>query len=199
MDINSRSFKHPILFAPSGSGKTTIAKAIVRGYGSDFAFSVSAATRKIRPKEINGVDYYFMRPQVFYEKLVNGEFLETCIFKKNAYGTLKSEVERIEAKSKVVVFDVEINGVLNLYKKMSEKVELFFISTRPETIRKWLVDRGSDSHEDIEERIRIGNLERQKMQTMLQGISYHVIDYHAGKSPDLVANEIINIALKKPF
>jgi guanylate kinase len=103
-----------IITAPSGAGKTTITHYLLNNMPS-LAFSVSATTREIRKNEINGVDYYFMSTQDFKEKIQAGELLEWQeVYAGKFYGTLKSEVSRLWAAGKHVVFDVDVKGASNL-------------------------------------------------------------------------------------
>ena len=103
-----------IFSAPSGSGKSTIINYLL-GCNLDLAFSISATSRLPRGSEKNGVEYYFLTPDEFRNKIANGDFIEyEEVYKDNFYGTLKSEVERIREEGKNVVFDVDVVGGVNI-------------------------------------------------------------------------------------
>jgi guanylate kinase len=106
-----------IFSAPSGSGKTTIVKHIIKT-NPNIGFSISACTRDRRGrKEENGKDYYFLTPEDFKRKIDNNEFIEwEEVYEGNFYGTLKSEIQRIWNEGRHVIFDVDVKGGMNLKK-----------------------------------------------------------------------------------
>ena len=123
-----------IFSAPSGAGKTTLVKYIMSAM-DDLAFSVSAASRKKRPGETDGKDYYFMTVDEFKQKIRNGEFIEwEEVYKDHFYGTLRSEVERIRNSGKHVVFDVDVKGGLNIKKIYGDDALAIFI--KPPSIER---------------------------------------------------------------
>ncbi len=119
-----------VLSAPSGSGKTTIAKAILRAYPA-MLFSVSATTREQRQGETNGKDYFFLRTEEFQEKIRRGELVEWERYPDethgNYYGTLKSEVDRALEQGSVMLFDVDVKGALSIKRIYSHEAVLIFI------------------------------------------------------------------------
>ena len=127
-----------IFSAPSGSGKTTVVRHLLET-NTDLAFSVSATTRKKRPNEIHGKDYYFLTIEEFEEKIKSDAFLEyEQVYDGLYYGTLKSEVERIWSLGKSVIFDVDVVGGLNIKKIYGKKALAVFL--RPPSIAE-LMDR----------------------------------------------------------
>lgn len=103
-----------IFTAPSGAGKTTIVRHLLRHF-PQLAFSVSATTRPARPGEVHGKDYYFIEPQEFQRKIANGDFVEyEEVYPGRFYGTLYSEIERIWALNQTIIFDIEVKGATNL-------------------------------------------------------------------------------------
>jgi guanylate kinase len=144
-----------IFCAPSGSGKTTIVKHLLE-VNKQLAFSVSACTRSKRVNEEHGKDYYFLTHEDFKNKLVHGEFLEyEEVYGGNFYGTLKSEIDRIWAAGKVVIFDVDVEGGLNLKKYFEEKALAIFVKPPSiETLAKRLKERSTETEEMLQ--IRIG-------------------------------------------
>jgi guanylate kinase len=143
-----------IFSAPSGSGKTTIVKYLLE---KDFKmeFSISATTRSPRGEEKDGVDYYFLTPETFRNKIDAGELLEwEEVYTDKYYGTLKSEVERITSKGNNIVFDVDVVGGLNI-KKMygKEAIAIFIQPPSIEELKNRLEGRGTDSKEVIQQRL----------------------------------------------
>lgn len=144
-----------IFSAPSGSGKTTIVHHLLEKI-PDLVFSISATTRRPRGAEQNGLDYYFLTVQSFKEKIVSGEFLEwEEVYHGCYYGTLKSEVERIWAEGKHVVFDVDVVGGKNLKETLGKKALAIFVKAPSiEVLKSRLKKRSTESEDDLEMRIR---------------------------------------------
>ena len=116
-----------IFSAPSGSGKSTIINYLLQ-QNLNLAFSISATSRAPRGNERNGVEYYFMSPEEFKTKISNNEFLEyEEVYADKFYGTLKCEVERLVAKGKNVVFDVDVVGGINIKKFYGDRALSIFI------------------------------------------------------------------------
>lgn len=145
-----------IFSAPSGSGKTTIVRHILKTYPHQIEFSISATSRPKRGIEENGKDYYYLSPEVFKEKVLNQEFLEwEEVYAGTHYGTLKSEVERIWAKDKAVIFDIDVEGGLNLKKQFKEKaLAIFVMPPSIKILEERLNSRQTDSPESIARRIQ---------------------------------------------
>jgi guanylate kinase len=116
-----------IFSAPSGSGKTTVVNHLLKTM-PELGFSVSATTRKPRANENHGREYYFLEEQDFQEKVARGEFLEhEEVYKGINYGTLKSEVSRLWAEGKTVVFDVDVVGGMNIKKEYGDAALSVFL------------------------------------------------------------------------
>ena len=117
-----------IFSAPSGSGKTTIVKYLLAN-NTDLGFSISASTRDKRGRtEQHGKDYYFLSPEEFRKKIESNEFIEwEEVYEGNFYGTLKSEIERLWAEGKNVIFDVDVKGGLNLKKYFGDNALAIFV------------------------------------------------------------------------
>ncbi len=154
------SDKALIFSAPSGSGKTTIVRHLLTQF-PELCFSVSATTREKRYYEIDKKDYYFLTPEVFNAKIESNEFIEwEEVYSGSKYGTLKSEVERIWSESKVVVFDVEVYGAVNLKKIFGEKALAVFIKVKDlDTLRTRLEARGTESKESLQKRLDKASVE----------------------------------------
>jgi guanylate kinase len=153
--MNQEEMNRLILFCgPSGSGKTTIVKHLLSKYPV-LSFSVSATTRKQRNGEVNGTDYYFISVEEFKSKINNGDFLEwEEVYENGFYGTLTSEIDRINALGKVALFDVDVVGGLNIKSKFgSNLLDVFVRPPSPDDLRKRLVARATETPESLERRI----------------------------------------------
>lgn len=143
-----------IFSAPSGSGKSTIINYLLT-QDLHLAFSVSATSRPPRGTEQNGVEYFFISPDEFKERIANNEFLEyEEVYKDRFYGTLKSQVEKQLEAGENVVFDVDVVGGCNIKKFYGDRALSVFIQPPSiEELRNRLEGRGTDSPEVIESRI----------------------------------------------
>ena len=152
MDTNKR--KVFIFSAPSGSGKTTLVHALLKA-GLPFSFSISATSRPKRATEIDKKDYYFVSPDEFRQMVAKGEFIEwEEVYSDIAYGTLKSEIERIFKSGKYPIFDVDVVGGLNLKKYFGDDALAFFVKAPSiEILEKRLRLRSTDDEESIQKRL----------------------------------------------
>ena len=144
-----------IFSAPSGSGKTTIVKELIKN-NSNLGFSISACTRDKRGRsEENGKDYYFLTPEEFRQKINEEAFVEwEEVYPGAYYGTLKSEIERIWASGKHVIFDVDVKGGLALKKYYGERALAIFVKVPTlEILEERLRSRGTESEEALSKRI----------------------------------------------
>tara|TARA_R110002073_G_scaffold15207_9_gene60456 strand:+ start:218 stop:796 length:579 start_codon:yes stop_codon:yes gene_type:complete len=117
-----------VFSAPSGSGKTTIVKHLLKQPELNLEFSISATSREKRGEEINGKDYYFLTANEFISKIKKDEFLEwEEVYRDNFYGTLRTEVERIWALGKHVIFDIDVSGGLRIKRKFPEQTLAIFV------------------------------------------------------------------------
>jgi guanylate kinase len=143
-----------IFSAPSGSGKSTIIRHLLE-CGLPLAFSVSATSRAPRGQERDGVEYYFLSPETFREKIAGGEFIEyEEVYKDVFYGTLKSELQRIAGTGRHAVFDIDVVGACNLKQQYGERALSVFIQPPSvEELRRRLESRRTDAPEIIERRL----------------------------------------------
>ena len=144
-----------IFCAPSGSGKTTLVRHLL-STNADLGFSISASTRDKRGRtEKNGQDYYFLSPDDFKKKIDSNEFIEwEEVYEGNFYGTLKSEIERIWAEGRNVIFDVDVKGGLNLKNYFGDKALAIFVKVPSlEVLEARLHDRGTESPESLSRRL----------------------------------------------
>lgn len=144
-----------IFSAPSGSGKTTIVKHLLKS-NPDLGFSISASTRDKRGRtEKDGQDYHFLTPIQFKELIDKNEFVEwEEVYEGNFYGTLKSEIQRIWDEGKNVIFDVDVKGGLNLKKYFGDKALSIFVKVPSiEILKERLHDRGTETPESLSRRL----------------------------------------------
>ena len=143
-----------IVSAPSGAGKTSIVKHVLQ-YLPELSFSTSATTRTMREGEINGKDYYFLSVEDFKKGICRDVFLEwEEVYANQFYGTLKSEVERLCDAGKVVLFDVDVKGGINIKKFYGERaLSIFVMPPSVEELSRRLHGRGTDTEEVIQTRL----------------------------------------------
>lgn len=145
-----------IVSAPSGSGKSTIVQWLMKEHPElKLYFSISATSRAPRGTEQNGVEYFFLTPEEFRQRIENDEFLEyEEVYQDRFYGTLKAQVERQREEAQNVVFDVDVKGGINIKKYYGdEALSLFIQPPSVEELRRRLVGRATDTPEAIEERL----------------------------------------------
>ena len=143
-----------IFSAPSGSGKTTLVKHCLECF-PQLAFSVSCTTRAPRGNEVHGLDYHFISPLDFRQKIADNNFVEfEEVYTDKYYGTLKSEVERIWAEGKIVIFDVDVLGGISLKKYFGDKaLSIFIMPPSVAELELRLIARGTDDMETIKTRV----------------------------------------------
>lgn len=143
-----------IFSAPSGSGKSTIINYLL-GQGLNLYFSISATSRAPRGSERNGVEYFFLSPEEFRQRIAVGEFLEyEEVYEDRFYGTLKAQVEKQLSEGQNVIFDVDVVGGCNIKRFYGDRALSVFIQPPSvEELRRRLNGRGTDAPEVIESRI----------------------------------------------
>lgn len=144
-----------IFSAPSGSGKTTIVRHLLKTYPDKLEFSISATSRPKRGIEENGKDYHYLSVEEFKEKIDNKEFLEwEEVYAGVHYGTLRSAVEEIWAKGKHVIFDIDVEGGLNLKNQFGDQaLAVFVMPPSIKILEERLHTRSTDSPESIARRV----------------------------------------------
>ena len=143
-----------IITAPSGAGKTSIVRRLLKNH-NQFAFSISATTRNKREHETDGVDYYFISHDDFKNRIENGDFAEwEEVYKNQFYGTLKSEIERIWASGKNIIFDIEVKGAKNIKKAYGDQALAIFIKPPSlEVLIERLKSRKTENEKSLKKRI----------------------------------------------
>ncbi len=144
-----------IFSAPSGAGKTSIVHGLLIRM-DNLAFSVSATSRVARGEERNGIDYWFLTPEEFKQKINHADFIEhEEVYTDQYYGTLKSEIERIWEAGKTVIFDVDVIGGLNLKKYFgTDALAIFVMPPNAKELEKRLRGRKTESEEKIQMRLK---------------------------------------------
>jgi guanylate kinase len=145
-----------IFSAPSGSGKSTLVQWLMQAHPElNLAFSISCTSRAPRGTEKNGVEYFFVTPEEFRQKIQNQEFLEyEEVYEDRFYGTLKSQVESQTDKGENVIFDVDVKGGCNIKKFYGSRAMSIFIQAPSiEVLRERLESRGTDTEEAIKDRL----------------------------------------------
>ena len=143
-----------IFSAPSGAGKSTVVNHLL-GIHPELEFSISATSRAPRGQEQHGVEYYFFSAEEFRQMIAEDKFVEyEEVYAGSFYGTLRSEVERIWAKGNVIIFDIDVQGGVNLKRIFGDKAFSIFIQAPSvEILRERLIGRGTDTPEAIEKRV----------------------------------------------
>ncbi len=147
-----------VFSAPSGSGKTTIVRNILKEF-PDFVFSVSATTRKRRNVEKDGIDYYFISEDQFVKKIENNEFAEWEKFYDYYYGTLKKLVDDNISKGLTTVFEVDVKGALSIKRVYPFATLIFIAPPGIEELKERLIKRNTESDEDLKKRIERAEME----------------------------------------
>ena len=153
--LSQISDKKLIIFtAPSGAGKTTIVRHLLKTR-EDIAFSISACTREQRYGEVNGMDYYFFTVAEFMNKIERKEFVEwEEVYENQFYGTLKSEVDRIWSDGKHVIFDIDVKGAHRIKREFGDKALTVFVKPPTfEDLKNRLISRKTEDEESLKKRI----------------------------------------------
>jgi len=150
-----------VFSAPSGSGKTTIVRHLLKTFGQHLEFSISATSRAPRSNEVNGKDYYFISLKEFKKHIKNDDFLEwEEVYRDNFYGTLKSEVQRIWDMGKHVIFDIDVVGGLNIKNTYPDSTLAVFVKPpNIEELKKRLKKRQTETDDKINMRVAKASIE----------------------------------------
>ncbi|MFS4466437.1 guanylate kinase [Maribacter sp. 2210JD10-5] len=178
-----------IFSAPSGSGKTTIVRHLLKQPDLNLAFSVSATSRPRRGKEKNGEHYYFMSVSQFKKHIKNDDFLEwEEVYRDNFYGTLKSEVERLWTEGKNVIFDIDVVGGLRIKKKFPELTLAVFVKPPSvDELKIRLKKRSTESDDKINMRVAKASVELATAPQFDKIIKNYDLEVALQEAHDLVA------------
>ena len=147
-----------VVSAPSGSGKTTIVRNVLKEI-PDLEFSVSATTRTLRGNEVEGKDYFFISEKEFEEKIRENEFIEWEQFYDYYYGTLKSFVNSKIENGKSVILEVDVKGAINIKKSYPDSVLIFIMPPSIEVLKNRLINRKTESADDLRKRFERAEME----------------------------------------
>lgn len=180
-----------ILSGPSGVGKGTIRKRIMKNNKLNLVYSISMTTRSPRNMEQDGVDYYFVSQDEFQTHIDNHNFLEWAEFVGNRYGTPKDKVEELRNQGKNVFLEIEINGASQVMSKVTDEgvISFFLMPPSLKALERRIRNRKSESEEIIHERLEKG----QKEMTMTENYDYIVMNDRVGRA----SNEITHLILKR--
>ena len=179
-----------IFAAPSGSGKTTIVEYLLKQEELNLAFSVSATSRPRRGKEKHGVNYYFITINEFKRHIKKDDFLEwEEVYRDNFYGTLKTEVERLWAEGKNVIFDIDVAGGLRIKRKYPNKTLAVFVKPPSvDELKIRLKKRSTESDDKINMRIAKASVELATAPQFDKVIKNYDLDTALKEAYELVAN-----------
>lgn len=153
--MNSSNHKIIVITAPSGAGKTSITRHLLKTFPNQLAFSVSAATRKPRSYEQTGKDYYFISTEEFRHRIQNDEFAEwEMVYEGKYYGTLKSELQRLWNDNKIPLLDIDVKGAIHVQQQYRDNcLSLFIQPPSIDELKKRLESRGTESAESLQARL----------------------------------------------
>ena len=185
-----------VLAAPSGGGKTTIARELRTRLPQVFGYSVSATTRKARPGEREGEAYHFLTRDEFLRRREAGEFLEWAEYAGELYGTLRSEVERVLGSGRHVVLDVEVVGARQVRKAYPRpaSVIIFVIPPSPRVLIERLRRRRTESEAELSQRIDIATREVETAQREIGDVYDHVL---VNDDLETAVNEVIDLVQRR--
>jgi len=169
-----------VISAPSGTGKTTLTRMLLKEF-PNIEFSISFTTRKPRPGEVNGKDYWFISREEFLKRIEEGDFLEWAEVYGNLYGTSKSQVLKALNEGKDVLLDIDTQGALQVKENFPEAVLIFILPPSLEELERRLRNRGTDPEEVIEKRLKIAREEIKRAK---------FYDY-------IVVNDVLEVAYNK--
>ena len=176
-----------VLSGPSGCGKGTIVKALLKNHADAFALSVSATTREPRVGEEDGVHYYFITKEEFERRIDDQQILEYTSYCGNYYGTPKKELYERTVSGVNVILEIEVEGAMNVRRLCPEAVLIYVLPPDAETLEARLRGRGTNTEEDIANRLATAREEI----SCLRDYDYIVINENDGA--EAAADEIVNI------
>lgn len=187
-----------VLSGPSGVGKGTVRKAIFDQKGNDFQYSISMTTRKPRPGEKNGVDYFFVSKEEFEEHIRKGEMLEYAKYVDNYYGTPLKYVNDTLDSGKDVFLEIEVNGAMQVRSKVPDGVFIFLTPPDLQELKHRLIHRGTESMQVINERIHKAFGEIQMMQNYDYAVVNDKVPLAVNRIKDIIRSERLRVSRVMP-
>ncbi len=187
----SKTAKLFVFSAPSGSGKTTIVRRLLKEF-DDLVFSISATTRGRRGNEVEGKDYFFISEEEFQKKIENEEFIEWEKFYDYYYGTLKEFVDDKLNHNKSVLLEVDVKGALRIKKKYENSVLIFIAPPSKKILKERLVARKTETLEDLKKRIERAEMELEYQDRFDYVIINANLDDAIEEAKEIVNKEINN-------
>ena len=182
-----------VITGPSGVGKGTLIRKLLRRM-PELELSVSATTRSPRAGELDGRDYHFLDREEFDHRAQEGDFLEHATYSGNRYGTLRSEVERRLDAGASVVLEIEVQGARQVRAAMPESIQVFIAPPAPESLRERLAKRGTDSADEIDERLRTAEIELAAQEEFPHVVVNDEVDRAAAELEGIVRGELDSAA-----
>jgi guanylate kinase len=167
-----------VISGPSGAGKSTVLKEVFERCGLPLQWSVSATTRKPRPGEVDGKDYFFLELDDFLQRREAGEFIESfeVYGRGHWYGTLKSEVAPRLAAGKWVVLEIDVDGTMAVLEHYPEAVTIFVRPSSIDELERRLTARGTESNEEIQRRLAVARREMQSINRYRHDVANDNVD-----------------------
>ncbi|MBX7156633.1 MAG: guanylate kinase [Candidatus Kapaibacterium sp.] len=179
-----------VLSAPSGAGKTTVARHLLRVL-TNARFSVSATTRPMRPREVDGKDYFFLSKDEFEKRIQEQDLIEYEQIFGNYYGTLRSEVQRALDSDEIMIFDVDVKGAISLQKAFPDDTFLLFIAPpSKEELEHRLRSRSTESEEQLRMRLERVEMELEQQELFDAVIINDVLPETLAQSERLVKRQL---------
>ena len=188
-----------VLSGFSGSGKGTVVKEVMKKYSDKYALSISATSRKPRPGETDGIEYFFKTREEFEEMIAKDELVEYAQYVENYYGTPKAYVEEQLAAGKDVILEIEIQGALKIKKKFPDTLLLFMTPPSAEELKSRLVGRGTEAMDVIESRLARAVEEAQGIEEYDYLIVNDDLEECVERFHSIVTNEHYRVSRKQAF
>ena len=183
-----------VLSGPSGVGKGTVRQAMVNKYGQQFKYSISMTTRKPRPGEVDGVDYYFVSKAEFEEEIANGGMLEYAQYVDNYYGTPLKYVNQTLESGQDVLLEIEVNGAMQVRSKVSDGVFIFLAPPDLHELQDRIVKRGTDYTATIKKRMLQARQEINLMTNYDYVVVNDQVDSAVNRIEQIIASEHLRVA-----